>query len=725
MKLYILNLLLYIPHIANSPTKVIIAPHSAYLRSSLNLTQAYEGLSQANSTIAKLEHDYMDNPDITYETKKLVEIVIKTGTLKMERIWNMMNLERFNPSRLKRDIERNPLYGVGNIADWVFGLTSHERFSKMNHSIEDSLAMLGKNGQEIYENVKQNVKVISESSQTLKEFERFLDSVKDNDDKLLKTDRLFLKMVEIKFELDLCLNSLSLFALKVEEIFDQSDFGFPSRFIFSLNYLRSSVVHLNERFPNLSPVIGSDKVDKYFSLPLAFSSFDGTSFHSILKMPLVDDDAQFSISHQNFHEGFITLKSFKYRVMMSFFQFNKCSRKNQNHETLCIFRPCLIKVESSDFFCFALNETSFIISSVENISITTRCDKQVRTIQVPQSKSYSHLSVPSHCQAQSQHFLIRNIETPSSPSKATPFINTILSMDNTRMITNSSSKENQTISLDRHPIPLQLKQSKPRLPDKPAIPVHYGPLSIGGATIGTTAVLSSLILLFWGVIRINRKNKKDKEENDKEEKDSECRDVNVLFHPTGLHTDDQLNLPTKIPPGSFDQSIPDYLPPYKMDDRSDKSRSFTSFAQSIPSVSLSKENLQRTPFCGLLELRCDQLDKMGTTNLCKNCQEIKQFSNEKAFTDTSLGHKIEQNLKNSLNIPYNTAVKIWPHDDVSSPGDTVLLQFAMSITYSEHEDMMTSKMMLIREMTESNIDRVYLHRPVQIWDHWLSLYKVN
>ena len=130
MKLFILNLLLYIPHIANSPTKVIIAPHSAYLRSSLNLTQAYEGLSQANSTIAKLEHDYMDNPDITYETKKLVEIVIKTGTLKMERIWNMMNLERFNPSRLKRDIERNPLYGVGNIADWVFGLTSLERFSK-------------------------------------------------------------------------------------------------------------------------------------------------------------------------------------------------------------------------------------------------------------------------------------------------------------------------------------------------------------------------------------------------------------------------------------------------------------------------------------------------------------------------------------------------------------------------------------------------------------------
>jgi len=726
MELYIIFIFLLISHITYSHTNVIITPHTAYLKSSLSLTQAYAGLSQANSTIANLVHDYLDHPDISYETKKLVEIVIKTGTAKMERILRKMRLlDENSPGRRKRNT-KNPLYEIGTMADWAFGLTSHERFLKMNDSIENTLGVLAKDGQEIHKNVRANSKAISESVQTLQEFKQFLEGVKANDDKILKTDRLFLKIVQIKFELDFFLNLLSKFAWKLTEILDQSDMGFPSRYLFSPNYLRSSLMQLNEKFTNLYPVIGSDKVDQYFSLPLSLSSFDGSSFHSILRIPLVDNSDTFSISDRNFHQGFIDLTSFKYRVMMSFSQFKQCSRKNQNHKTLCIFRPCLIKIEYSNFFCFALNKTSFIISTEQNSSITTLCDKQVRTIQVQQSKSYIHLSAPSHCQVQSQQFIIRNIQTPSSTERGTPLISSILSIDRDRIITNSSSVGNQTITVTHQGIPVQLRQTSTRLPGKTAIPAHYEVLIIGGAVLGIVAIVASVCLSFWGMRKIVSRNKRGKDDIVKDENDSGLTDTDEPSISDDIVTLDEKTGPLTEQTAEkfsehYEKSISDYLPPYKLTDISRPSGSEPNSEHRFHPSSIANEKSQRTPFCGLLELRCENPNE----NLCKECKEIKNFSNEKAFSDIYLGQKIEENLKNSLRIPYDTPVKIWPQNDGSHQADTLLLQFVMSITYAEHDEMMSCKMMLMREMTESNIDRVYLHRPAQIWHHWLSLYKVN
>ena len=40
-------------------------------------------------------------------------------------------------------------------------------------------------------------------------------------------------------------------------------------------------------------------------------------------------------------------------------------------------------------------------------------------------------------------------------------------------------------------------------------------------------------------------------------------------------------------------------------------------------------------------------------------------------------------------------------------------------------DMITKKMILIRQMTDSMTDKVYLHSPSKIPDHSLSLYRIN
>ena len=48
-----------------------------------------------------------------------------------------------------------------------------------------------------------------------------------------------------------------------------------------------------------------------------------------------------------------------------------------------------------------------------------------------------------------------------------------------------------------------------------------------------------------------------------------------------------------------------------------------------------------------------------------------------------------------------------------------------SLSLEQHMDMITKKMILIRQMTDSMTDKVYLHSPSKIPDHSLSLYRIN
>lgn len=82
-----------------------------------------------------------------------------------------------------------------------------------------------------------NTDAIKSSVQTLQKFESFLNILVDRNDGLLKSERLMLKMVRLKFELDGCLRSLESLANIFMEIVDRSTIGYPSHFLFSEEFL--------------------------------------------------------------------------------------------------------------------------------------------------------------------------------------------------------------------------------------------------------------------------------------------------------------------------------------------------------------------------------------------------------------------------------------------------------------------------------------------------------
>ena len=98
----------------------------------------------------------------------------------------------------------------------------------------------------------------------------------------------------------------------------------------------------------------------------------------------------------------------------------------------------------------------------------------------------------------------------------------------------------------------------------------------------------------------------------------------------------------------------------------------------------------RTPFSDLLEITCAKSDKL---ELCENCKELKNINDEASFKDAIFRRNIEENLKISLKIPIDTPVQF---SSLKTSENIVFLQFAMNLSFAEHDKMMDTTICLMR-----------------------------
>ena len=137
-----------------------------------------------------------------------------------------------------------------------------------------------------FSSILSNSKAINDSVVTLQKFESFLNLLVENNDNLLKSERLMLKIVRLKFEIDACIKSLDSFSDILVEILDRSSIGYPSHYLFTKQFLTryfffcdqvskvifSNLLVLNDKFSDLSPLYNSQFIKNYFKLPLAVTS---------------------------------------------------------------------------------------------------------------------------------------------------------------------------------------------------------------------------------------------------------------------------------------------------------------------------------------------------------------------------------------------------------------------------------------------------------------------
>ena len=222
--------------------KVYVTPNIAYLSASLSLEQIFVGVEQANKTIETFENVFKNSTETSEEAKKLLQTIIKSGKYELENAVDIFRrLEILPNRRMRRDLS-NPLYAVGDLADWAFGLVSHSEFKDFKDNVQGKVNYLESEHEEVHAAIIANAKAINESVTTLKKFESFLNLLIKTNDDLMRSERFILKIIRLKFELDTCLESLSNLAMIISEVLDRSDQGFASRFLFSSEYLSRSIV---------------------------------------------------------------------------------------------------------------------------------------------------------------------------------------------------------------------------------------------------------------------------------------------------------------------------------------------------------------------------------------------------------------------------------------------------------------------------------------------------
>ena len=367
--------------------------------------------------------------------------------------------------------------------------------------------MLEEDDLKLSEAVQENSKEIQESIEILNQFEKFLTNINATDVRIINSDRLFLKLLKYKIDLDTSLDHVERSINMLSEILDQSDLGLASRFMFSHETLANSVTKLYEKFSDLSPIFKTEKVDKYFSLTLTLTHVTENVIKSLIRIPMVDtaSDFKFKINQQDFHQGLVTLESSHFRIYLTFSQYKKQCLKDvdkMDPDKFCLIRPCLIKIDTRDrdsiVQCISINETSYLVSNSEPILVTSSCSGSTKVLEI---SNVSEIQVPKHCQLNSRNFFIK----PITRSRGQ---NTSIKHSTSRNITDDYHKFLVNLLNISRTGDGDIRTNK-------TFPLYYYILAIGGPSLAAISIITLAILT---IIAWKRKSKTSQANNDQKKK---------------------------------------------------------------------------------------------------------------------------------------------------------------------------------------------------------------
>ena len=257
-----------------------------------------------------------NNDFFSYETGKLIETILKAAKFELMKTEDAFTQQLgAAPGRRRRRDLVNPLSKIGKVTEWAFGLTSREHFDSFKTSVNDNLNLLKKNEAKLSRIVEETSEEIQESLEGMKKFNKFLENLNTTHRSLLNTDKMFMKLLSYKVDLDTCLDNVRRLLAILSEIVDQANLGLGSRFMFSHKSLTSSVAEL-KKYPGLSPVFRD--VQKYLEFPLTMTHLSGDTVQSLMRIPLVEqEDAVFQVYQQYLYRGLIVADSSQHRVLLT------------------------------------------------------------------------------------------------------------------------------------------------------------------------------------------------------------------------------------------------------------------------------------------------------------------------------------------------------------------------------------------------------------------------
>ena len=505
-------LMLTLLHTSPSSSVVYVTPHHALLSSSLDLRPASSGLQLATSSLAALESVLaQQGTNLSSSSRHLLESVTRSGRFRLARVGEVLarlgegaggrasrGLEEGAEGRVRRGLP-GPLSSVGGLAGWAFGLVTHDTFQAYKTGVDDGLEELQKDGQQLHAAVEDNTQALKTSLAALQKFEGWVNQLLEANDALVSSERFVLKILRLRVELDTCLGSLEGLAAVLEEVLDRGDLGLASRYLFHPTHLSHQLLLLNDRHPGLSPLYTARDASNYLRLPLALTSFNSTHLLSILTIPMVDPDSVFHEEEQDFHDGFVVLRNFKYSIFLTLGQYEECTHDARTRTSLCSLRPCLVSPNAREqgSRCFSLGPSTFLLVPGVGSGLRVECGATSLAL-----AATDHLSLPPHCRLASHSFTIKQVTVSPLLEPDTPVSSTIFAVQPEGLLVQQAGGHHkvsirvEAVAILRH-LNTSLHPAHKVAPPAP----HTLPLALAGSGLGSLAVCLAGVLLLLLLLR--------------------------------------------------------------------------------------------------------------------------------------------------------------------------------------------------------------------------------
>ena len=296
----------------------------------------------------------------------------------------------------------SPLSFVSDVADLALGFTGHTRFNNYKNLVETKF--------KLFSVQHEALKSLTEFG--LNQLQNQLLSISDS----LNIVKLKVSQIEwaltLNIRLEAALAAINRGLLRLISTKHRADQSYISRYVLDPRTLGLFLLQLNDATRNLHPIYTSTEASQYYRVKCASSTFNGTHFVTIIRVPLISHISTFKVVLEQ-NEGvvnYLTLRNNVGLTYMHFTEYITCLGANLPNPftSWCSLRACILK--KPDNLCVSINETTYYImlNQLSHGAVKIHCPTQTFEVSV---RNASIITLPLQCSVNDDTLMIQQAVT--------------------------------------------------------------------------------------------------------------------------------------------------------------------------------------------------------------------------------------------------------------------------------------------------------------------------
>ena len=393
----------YDSHIAKD---VALTADAAFILGSWDLVPLFESIKALDNFInvglSAETYDDIEHYNYNVGVAKRAKSDLAQAVTELERVLGA-DLDVFSNRTFQhsRSIRASPLSWVSDIFDYTFGFIGNSKWESYKQSVTSRFQILSLKNEHLQMVVSSHMSAMHEVQLQLNDMTKNLKNV------VTKVNLMF-GTLTWSIRLEAGIAAINRACMMLIESKHRADGSYLSRYIISEELLGIHLLQLSDTSKYLHPIFGSAEVANYYKARCSVSSFNGSHFVTLVRIPLVSRTSMFQVVESPSMMGHLTLRNELGNSFIHYSDYISClgSVLPFPYPTWCNVRPCISKSET--IRCLAKNSTSIIVKTTKSFSLDISCPTNDFSVQV---LNISVIHLPHHCLIDSTQLHIPKIQS--------------------------------------------------------------------------------------------------------------------------------------------------------------------------------------------------------------------------------------------------------------------------------------------------------------------------